>query len=56
MTERTIEYQCPICNLPYMYKGSVKRHIKLIHSPPDGNPKKIISTSCMETEIFLGGN
>ena len=51
MTERKIKYQCPICNLPYMYKGGVERHIKLNHSLPE-EPKKIISTSRMETEIF----
>jgi len=51
MTEREIKYQCPICNLPYMYKGGVERHIKLNHSLPE-EPKKIISTSRMETEIF----
>jgi len=40
MTELTIKYQCPICNLPYIHKSEVDRHIKLIHSTPDGNPKK----------------
>ena len=44
MTERKIKYQCPICNLPYMHKGGVERHIKLNHSLPDGNPKKIITS------------
>ena len=52
MTERKIKYQCPICNLPYMHKGGVERHIKLNHSLPE-EPKKIISTSRMGTlKIF----
>jgi uncharacterized C2H2 Zn-finger protein len=55
MTEREIKYQCPICNLPYMYKGGVERHIKLNHSLLVGTPKKI-STSRMRTKNFLEGN
>jgi len=49
MTERIIEYECPICKVPYMHKSGVERHIKLIHSPPDGNPKKILDSKHMGT-------
>jgi len=52
MTERKIKYQCPICNLPYMHKGGVERHIKLNHSLPDGNPKKIITSRMGILKIF----
>jgi len=38
-TKRSIEYQCPICNRPFMYKGGVASHIKLKHFP-DENPTK----------------
>jgi len=36
VTKRKTEYQCPICKLPYMSKGTVERHIKIKH-PTDEN-------------------
>ena len=50
MTVLAMKYQCPICNVPYMHKSGVERHIKLTHSLPDGNP------TVREPKNFLRGN